>query len=550
MLRFRFASLLVVTATGLSGTLLQGQDEPHAACAAAGWVPRQILERPVPLRAGVGNNREKVSTRSAEAQAFYNQGVNYLHGYVWIEAARSFRQALRHDPGLALAHLGLSRVYSGLDDPAGARAALKEAEARMGPGSPRERRRITLRGQQLEAMDVLGDAEKLAAYKRALDDGLAADPGDVELWLLRGNAEEPTAAGRGQRGGPLSVGFYQRVLALSKDNAAAHHYLTHTYETIGQIPKALEHGEAYAGLAPSIPHAHHMWGHDLRRVGRIDEAIAAFRRTYEMEKAYYAAEDIDRSLDWHHIHNLDLLATSYQHKGQMKQAQALLAEVDSLPPLTEYQEYNQKSTCFFYLSRGRWAEAIEAAHRLTRGRWPATRAAAQATLGHALLALGRGEEARAALVAAEKELDQVPLLAGGLTRTRRQVDPDVEALRAEMLLRAGNAEGRERMRMAAAALRALPGPDAWIQALFQIESMARIAREAGDWALAAELAQELVDHDPAYAGSQLAVALVARQRGDGPAADRALAAAAEYWRDADPDLPEWALLRPRRAAAP
>ena len=102
---------------------------------------------------------------------------------------------------------------------------------------------------------------------------------DVELWLLRGNAEEPTAAGRGQRGGVGSVAFYERALRLQPDNGAAHHYLTHSFETIGQIPAALEHGEVYAGIAPAVPHSHHMWGHDLRRVGRIDDAIAAFRRT-------------------------------------------------------------------------------------------------------------------------------------------------------------------------------------------------------------------------------------------------------------------------------
>ena len=85
-----------------------GQDDAHAACAATGWVPRQILDRPVPIRPGVGNAHEDVTTSSKEAQAFYDQGLNYLHGYVWIEAARSFTQALRHDPDLAMAHVGLS----------------------------------------------------------------------------------------------------------------------------------------------------------------------------------------------------------------------------------------------------------------------------------------------------------------------------------------------------------------------------------------------------------------------------------------------------------
>ena len=104
-----------------------GQDDPHAACASVGWVPREILDRPVPVRAGVGPVHDLVTTASREAQASYDQGVAHLHSYVWIEAGRSFNQALRLDPEMAMAQLGLSRVYSGLDDPAAARAALEKA---------------------------------------------------------------------------------------------------------------------------------------------------------------------------------------------------------------------------------------------------------------------------------------------------------------------------------------------------------------------------------------------------------------------------------------
>ena len=520
------------------------QDDPHAQCAAMGWVPRAILERPVPLRSGTGNVHEPVTTASAEAQAFYDQGVNYLHGYVWIEAARSFRQALRLDPDLALAWVGLSRVYSGLDDPQAARDAAAKAETLAARTSPREQRRIALRARQLEAMADITDAVKHAAYKKAIDDALAADIGDPALWLIRGNAEEASAAGRGQRGGAASTAFYLEALRISPDNAAAHHYLTHSYETIGQIPLALEHGEAYARLAPSIPHSHHMWGHDLRRVGRIDDAIAAFRRTDDLEKAYYAAEGIDPALDWHHVHNLDLLATAYQHKGQMRKAEATMREASALPPLTDYIEFNQKLLPVFLLGRERWDEASEAALHLARGKWPATRAVGQALLGHALLVRGHAAEARAALEAAEREVAEVPAAAAGTSVSRGQTQPWVDTLRGELLLREGDrAEGRRVLEGVARTLRGLPGPDAWIQALFRLEAMARTARDAGEWGLAGFLADQMIEHDAAYGGSHLARALVAEHRGDRAQAAAARAEAARYWADADPDLPELAVAK-------
>src|SRR6185503_11875106 len=94
------------------------QDDPHAACAAPpSYVPAELLSRAVPLRTGIGNSHEEVTTTSKEAQAFYDQGLNYLESYVWIEAARSFHQALRLDPDLGMAYLGLSYVESGLENP-------------------------------------------------------------------------------------------------------------------------------------------------------------------------------------------------------------------------------------------------------------------------------------------------------------------------------------------------------------------------------------------------------------------------------------------------
>ena len=514
------------------------QDDPHAACAApAGWVPRAMLSRPVPLREGTGNAREEVTAASPEARAFYIQGLNYLHGYVWIEAARSFHQALRLDPELAMAYIGLSRVYSGLEAPADAESALAEAQARAAKVTPRERRRIAVRAAQLHAMADLGDATRHLAYKKAIDDALAADMNDVELWLLRGNAEEPTAAGRGQRGGAASIAFYDRALRLQPDSGAAHHYLTHSYETIGQIPDALEHGEVYARLAPAIPHSHHMWGHDLRRVGRVDDAIAAFLRTDALEKAYYAAEGIAPEMDWHHVHNLDLLATAYQYKGQMRLAEERLREMAALPPVTDYLEFNQKTLASFLLDRGRAEDGLAAARAIASGRSAAARAAGRALEGHALLALGRRDAARAALTQAQRELDTVPTLAAGLTVTRRAVEPWVDTLRGEILLREGKvAEGRALLKEVQTRLRAIPGPDAWIQALFRLEGIARVARDAGDWELAAYTADQMIEHDPSYAGAHAAQAAVARHAGDDARAEREMDAARRAWAQADPDV--------------
>jgi tetratricopeptide (TPR) repeat protein len=83
---------------------------------------------------------------------------------------------------------------------------------------------------------------------------------------------------------------------------------------------------------------------------------------------------------------------------------------------------------------------------------------------------------------------------------------------------------------------AVPGPDAWSEALFQLEYIARVAREAGDWELAESTAQKMIKHDPRYAGGYFALGLVAEHKGDAPGAKQAFAEGEKLWSKADADL--------------
>ena len=529
----------IVSFLFLATQLVLAQEDPHAHHhGPVGWVPREILEKPTTLREGIGKLNDVVTTSSKDAQAFYNQGVAYLHSYVWIEAARSFHEALKADPDLAMAHVGLSYAYSGLEDTAAARASLSRAQPLKSRVSPRERHRIEIRAKQLEAIAEPGNISKLIEYRKAIESALALWPDDAELWLLRGNAEEPRPGGRGQRGGAATIAFYEMAFKYVPDHFAAHHYLTHTYETIGLIDKALKHGEVFARLAPMVPHAQHMYGHDLRRVGRIDEAIKRFEETRRLEEAYFEAEKIPAEMDWHYAHNLSLLATSYQYEGRMIDAEKVLRKMFALPKATAYFELWGKEWPEFLLGRGRSKESLSVAREMMKSKWPAVRSAAHTLAGNALLVMKDADAARAELDQAEKELGSI---SGNeaLNVTPQSVKPYANALRGEILLRSGQPEeGVRLLREIQAQIRAIPGPDAWIQALFRLESIARVAREAGNWELADYTAKQMLDHDASYAGSHYALALVAEHNRDVETARKGFATAVKLWSKADSDLPE------------
>lgn len=540
------AAIALIFVFGFSFDLRAQEEDAH--CAVVGYVPVDILDRPLKIRKGVGRVLEKPTTESKEARAFYQQGVAYLHSYVWVEATRSFNQALRLDPKLALAHVGLSRAYSGLGDSNAANDALKQAEALKDGCADWEKRRIDLRGKQLKAMADSGNEELHEEYKAALDDALAKDLDDPELWLLRGNAEERAASGRGQGGRAASVAFYRRALELQPDSFAAHHYLVHTYENIGEIDRALEHGENYAKLAYNVPHAHHMWGHDLRRAGRVQDAIREFKTALDLEERYYAAENISREFDWHHQHNLDLLAGCYHYEGQHRMAEELMSKIFAVNAIDSYREYSKKEWPAYLLSRGRNEEALAAAKEMTEFKDLAARTIGHVLAGQAALALGQTDEAWQQLAIAQLELDKPGEESGG--RGRGSVDPYVKSLMGELLLRGGkHEEARPVMKELQSKLRAAPGPDAWIQALFKMEGIARVAREAGDWELAEYTAQQMMEHDPAYAGSHYALALVQEHKGEREAARESFAKAAKLWSRADEDLAELRDIRARTEMA-
>jgi tetratricopeptide (TPR) repeat protein len=518
-------------------------------------IPQELLERPVTIRTGIGAVHDDAGTKSAEAQRFYDQGLAYLHDYVWIEAARSFHQALRLDPNVALAHVGLSYAYIELNKPAQARQAIATAQAlvkKAGDSSAEGRRarvdhlrrHVEARSLQMAAEDAPGDPSKLAAYRKSLDGAIAAFPADGEFLLLRGIAESPDPADRGQGSVIASIAYYERALKVTANavssvpsvpsvaSVAAEHYLAHAYENSGRTKEAADHAAAFAAQAPAVPHAVHMHGHELRRLGRINEAIARFEAADKLQRDYMAREKIAAEFDWHYAHNLDLLAASYQYTGQMRKAEALLKQSFNTPTNLLVQAINKREWPAFLLARGRKPEALAAAQLLLPHPNPVVQATGYIEAGFAQLAMNRPADAAQSSNAALKLLRSAA--AGqGLASIA------LEALQGEFLLRTAQREkGRAVMERAAQKWRGLPGPDAWTQSLFRIEALARSAREVGDWAMAARMAQLMLEHDPNYAGTHFALGLVAQHDGNAPTALREFALAEKAWANADNDLAE------------
>jgi tetratricopeptide (TPR) repeat protein len=284
-----------------------------------------------------------------------------------------------------------------------------------------------------------------------------------------------------------------------------------------------------------------MYGHDLRRVGRMTDAIVEFRKANDLDLASFKTDQISFEYDWNHHHNLDLLGTAYQYLGQMNAANNVLRQSFEMPSLSLTEELNKRAWPVFLLARGRQADALTAATGLIGHQSALVRAVGHMLAGRTMMTLKQMPNAGRETDAALTELRAAGSAANALA-------PDLKLLQGEFFLRMGDRDkGRAMLRDGVTQLRAEPDPDVWIQTLFSLEAVARAARDTADWPFAAEIAEQMRLHDPSYAGTHYALALAAEQRGDRAAARAGYAEAVKLWRGADGNFSE--LIQARRHLA-
>jgi len=274
----------------------------------------------------------------------------------------------------------------------------------------------------------------------------------------------------------------------------------------------------------------------------MDDAILEFRRADDLERAYFRAENIPPEYDWHYHHNLDLLAASYEYVGQMRSAEKTFRRSFELPSKDLSQELNKRLLPAFLLARGRSEEALTASRTLTSEHRPIVQALGHLLVSRTMTALGRTDAAAEEGDVALAQMRSIGAVGGVLV-------PELQLTQGALLMRSGQTEkGRGLLHEAVTKVRAERGPDAWIQTLFTLEALFRVARDSGDWTLAREFGDEVRQYDPGYAGGHYAVAQIAEHEADRATAQAELRDAIERWRTADADFTDLRDARRRLAA--
>jgi len=298
-------------------------------------VPARLVE-------GYGKVNMPISTKSEEAQRFFDQGLALLHSFWSYEADRSFERAAQLDPECAMAQWGIAMaaVNEKRRD-----EAIKRAKELAAKSSERERLYVDAvearyQGERttIQNNGFLGASE---AYQKALRKIVAFYPDDLEakLFLALALMSGYERDGAPRPGTVEAIALLQVSLAKDPKHLAAHHYIIHATESGKRAIDGATSADVYGSLAPKVGHAVHMPGHTYVHIDRWDDAARAFESSAEVDRAYIRdnKETTDHAAG-PYGHNVHFLATVYGYQGRYRDAVRASQELLDATKATDEQK--------------------------------------------------------------------------------------------------------------------------------------------------------------------------------------------------------------------
>ncbi|HMF58629.1 MAG TPA: hypothetical protein VK619_19950 [Pyrinomonadaceae bacterium] len=312
--------------------------------------------RPVVLMTGIGENHHPVSTRNAEAQRFFDQGLLLIYAFNHDEAVRSFKRAAEFDQNLAMAHWGVALALGpniNLDvDPDRERAAYEETQKAMSllsHASEEERAYIEALAKRY-SIEPQADLKKLAVdYKNAMGEVMRRYPDDTDaatlyaesamdlrpwkLWNPDGSAAEGTDE---------IIAVLESVLKRNPNHVGANHYYIHAVEASPHPERGLTSAGVLRRNITAAGHLVHMPGHIYMRVGDYAAVADVNEHAATVDRAYLQSTGVQGIYGaGYYSHNLHFLVVAYSMMGDYRDARRAIDQLDAnvapymrnLPPL-------------------------------------------------------------------------------------------------------------------------------------------------------------------------------------------------------------------------
>lgn len=408
----------------LASACALAQNPHHHAPEAA---PIDLAKLPSPQHLdGIGHVHLAITTKSPEAQQWFDQGLALLHCFWDYEALRAFEQAVRLDPDCAMCHWGTARALASLNAKDQAKSEMKKAEELAPKASDHEQRYI--RAYAKSDDEKSDDDEK--AFGKEMEALIDHYPDDLDARLLYALSLNH---GYDDDGSPRPGSVYGQemlrvLLAQHPDNAAANHYWIHAVEA-SHPEWAIESAKRLGTLAPNSGHMVHMPGHIFYRVGEYERARQIFLDSMRVDRDYMDRQHVSPANDWNYAHNLSYLIADCAEEGRYQEAREHAKALAGL-----YNDPDRSDNPTFYVLQigsteerlairlGDWDAAIK--HPLDFGVPDAKLSVWTRGYRDGLLAYARGMRAAQSGQSAEAEQQSVTLDALLWRLSKEDVDED------------------------------------------------------------------------------------------------------------------------------
>ncbi len=309
--------------------------------------PAEAAERVasrVPLFENLGTLHHPITTRSKEAQRYFDQGLRLVYAFNHEEAIRAFEEAARLDPSAAMAYWGIAlalgpNINAGMDKTDERRAweALQKTRSYSAHVTPAEQAylqaistRYSLKGHTRAALDKAYADSMRVLWKQFPEDPDAGalfaealmDLHPWDLWTVNGKPKSGTAE---------IVSTLEAVLARAPNHPGACHYYIHAMEASPTPERALPCAERLPALMPGAGHLVHMPAHIHMRLGHYHEAAEQNAQATEIDRHYLAGRSsTGDEAEGSYQHNLHFLWASLLMEGRSAEAMKVAKQLTGM----------------------------------------------------------------------------------------------------------------------------------------------------------------------------------------------------------------------------
>ncbi len=277
----------------------------------------------------IGEVDFRASCTSA-AQADFDHALGLMHHMMYVQARAAFEAIIENDPDCAMAYWGVANT---LFQPLwGTRPSADDLErgwrhveaARERVETTREEVLVEATAAFFREPDQADFVTRIHRWIEAMEEAYDAYPDDPDIAALYSLSRLTLAQRVAERDALFdeAEAILRETYEAIPNQPGAIHYSIHATDVDGRAENALDMVEAYAAIAPEVPHALHMPSHIYVRLGDWPAVIDWNTRSAEAALRH----PVNGAVSLHYIHALDYLVYAHLQQGEDAKAEAVVED--------------------------------------------------------------------------------------------------------------------------------------------------------------------------------------------------------------------------------